>query len=84
MLKGCGARQYSGHVFCYKCGACWAFTEEDPPACKAEAVEYLTFYAPITLLAILAVWLVSPLLSIVAGWVLVAVSWGDLAERAQR
>ena len=84
MIKGCGVARSYDHLFCAKCGACWDANDEDPPACKAEAVEYLTFYAPVTLLAILAVWLVSPLLSIVAGWVLVAVSWGDLAERAQR
>lgn len=84
MLKGCGVVDYRGCKYCVRCGTMWDVDDEDPPACKAEAVEYLTFYAPVTLLAILAVWLVSPLLSIVAGWVLVAVSWGDLAERAQR
>ena len=84
MLKGCGARQYSDQMFCYKCGACWGMNDEDPPACVADAVEFVTFYAPITLLAILAVWLVSPLLAIVVGWALVAFGLFDLAERAQR
>ncbi len=84
MIKGCGAAQFSDQMFCAKCGACWDVNDEDPPACKAEAVEWLTFYAPTTLLAVVAAGLVSPVLAVVVAWGLGVFGFADLAERAGR
>ena len=84
MIRGCKARQYSDQMYCRKCDTCWDCGDEDPPLCRAVDVEYLVFYAPITLLAVAACWLMSPDLAVVVWVGLVLVSWWDAVKRGRR
>ena len=85
MLKGCGAVQFRGHTWCDKCGACWGLGDDDAAgSCLVEVVEYVTFYAPITLLAVVAAALVHPGLAFIVFVGLGVFSLVDLYQRAAR
>ena len=83
MIKGCGAERSRDHIWCAKCGACWDVGDQDPAACYAEAVEYVAFYLPLTALAVAACWLVSPVLAVMAGWLLLLVGLHDVQARGR-
>lgn len=88
MIKGCGAKAFRGHIFCDRCGACWGMGGDDGDdgggACIAQATEWLTFYAPITLLAVVAAALVHPLLCYAVFVGLGLFGFVDLDKRARQ
>lgn len=73
MIKGCKAQQFRDHYWCNDCRACWDLNGGDRSGCKMAARELARYYAPLVVLAAVAVSMVATTIAaIVVGGVLFA------------